>query len=94
MSSIQLSEELLIDVQKLLTQHDEAAKDMGVAVQYMSAMTGLLLANFKSYDTDEKKELLSKLYNFAEHVMTDNIAEEQKQASQGTNDEAFGVWKP
>lgn len=91
MSNIQLSEELLLDIQKTLTAHDESAKEMGVAVQYLSAITGLLLANFKAYDTDQKKALLSRLFDFSEHVMVDNIAVEQAQSN---NDEAFGIWKP
>ena len=91
MSSIQLSEELLIDIQKILIKHDESAQDMGVAVQYLSAVTGLLLANFKAYDNQQKQELLQQLYGFAEHVMTDSTAEEQPAPA---NDAAFGIWKP
>jgi len=93
MSSIQLSEELLIDIQKTLTQHDPKAQDLGVAVQYLSAITGLLLANFKSYGTDQKKELLQTLSEFAENVMLDNINEEQN-SHNTTNDDALGIWKP
>jgi len=91
MSNIQLSEELLLDIQKTLIQHDEQAQDMGVAVQYLSAIIGLMLANFKSYDTEQKKALLSRLAEFSEHVMLDNESQEQKQQP---TDEAFGIWKP
>ena len=91
MSSIQLSEELLIDIQKTLVSHDAQAQDMGVAIQYLSAIIGLLLANFTAHDTDQKKQLLQQLYGFAEHVMLDNI--EQKPAAPA-QDEAFGIWKP
>lgn len=90
MSSIQLSEELLIDIQKTLVQHDESAQDMGVAVQYLSAITGLLLANFKAYNPAQKKQLLQQLYGFAEHVMEDN----QAKSEQAPQDAAFGIWKP
>ena len=93
MSSIQLSEELMIDMQKTLIQHDQNAQDMGVAIQYLSAMTGLLLANFKSYDTQQKKDLLQKLFGFSESVMIDHLDQEQEQAATQNND-AFGVWKP
>jgi len=91
MSSIQLSEELLLDIQKTLVKHDEQAKDMGVAVQYLSAITGLLLSNFKSYDKAQKQQLLQQLFGFAEHVMNDNA---EKQAAPPVNDDAFGIWKP
>ena len=91
MSSIQLSEDLLIDIQKTLVKHDDNAGDMGVAVQYMAAITGLLLANFKSHDKAQKQQLLQQLYGFAEHVMLDNS--EEKPAAPAT-DEAFGIWKP
>ncbi len=91
MSSIQLSEDLLVDIQKTLIKHDQDAQDMGVAVQYLSAITGLLLANFKSHDKAQKQQLLQQLYGFAEHVMNDNS--EEKTAAPA-NDEAFGIWKP
>ena len=91
MSSIQLSEELLVDIQKTLIKHDAGAQDMGVAVQYLAATTGLLLANFSSYNSEQKKDLLQQLFGFAEHVMTDNAAEK---ATAPPNDDAFGIWKP
>ena len=91
MSSIQLSEELLIDIQKTLVTHDPRAQDLGVAVQYLSALTGLLLANFKNYNKEQKKELLQQLFSFTENVMLDNDPESQQE--QGTG-EAFGIWKP
>lgn len=91
MSSIQLSEELLLDIQKTLVSHDPNAQEMGVAVQYLAAISGLLVANFKSHDQDQKKHLLQQLYGFAEHVMTDNMEREKAAAS---HDEAFGIWKP
>jgi hypothetical protein len=91
MSSIQLSEDLLIEIQKTLVKYDENAQEMGIAVQYLSAIIGLLLANFKSHDKAQKQHLLQQLYGFAEHVMLDN-AEEKPSAP--ANDEAFGIWKP
>jgi len=93
MSSIQLSEDLLIDIQKTLTKHDPKAQDLGVAVQYTSAITGLLLANFKTYDTNQKKELLQKLSEFSANVMLDNINEEQN-LQNSPKDEALGIWRP
>jgi len=92
MSSIQLSEELLTDIQKTLVSHDPGAQDMGVAVQYMSAITGLLLANFKAYDQSQKKELLTQLFDFAEHVMVDNTVDSTPVTP--TSDPAVGIWKP
>jgi len=93
MSSIQLSEELLIDIQKTLINHDPKAQDMGVAVQYLSAITGLLLANFKSYDPEQKKDLLQQLSGFSEKVMLDNLSADIPQETSPT-DKAFGIWKP
>jgi hypothetical protein len=92
MSSIQLSEDLLLDIQKTLISHDPNAQEMGVAVQYLAAISGLLVANFKSHDQEQKKHLLQQLYGFAEHVMTDNT--EKEKAAAAANDEAFGIWKP
>ena len=96
MSSIQLSEELIIDVQKTLVKHDEKALEMGVAVQYLSAITGLLLANFKNHNLEQKRELLHQLFDFTDNVMTDNINQQEQAAepAQPVNNDAFGIWKP
>ncbi|HEC28158.1 MAG TPA: hypothetical protein ENI65_01030 [Gammaproteobacteria bacterium] len=91
MSNIQLSEELLIDIQKTLVTHDPKAQDMGVAVQYLSAITGLLLANFNAYNREQKKELLQQLFGFTENVMNDN---DRKNLQNEDSDAAFGIWKP
>lgn len=91
MSNIQLSEELLIDIQKTLVTHDPKAQDMGVAVQYIAAITGLLLANFNAYNREQKKELLQQLFSFTENVMNDN---DRKNLQNEASDAAFGIWKP
>lgn len=93
MSGIQLSEDLLVDIQKTLIKHDESTQDMGVALQYLSAITGLLLANLEPYDDKQRQELLKKLFNFAEHVMID-VFTESSPTPTSANDDSFGIWKP
>ena len=90
MSSIQLSEELIVDIQKTLHEHDPKTQDMGIAIQYLAAIIGLLLANFKNLDNQAKQQLLGQLFEFTMHVMTDND-EKQPEPKQ---DNAFGIWKP
>ena len=90
MSNIQLSDELINDIHQTLTQHDPKTADTGVAIQYLAAITGLLLGNFPNSSLDQKKEFLQQLYGFSEKVLSDSHNEMHKPA----NDASFGIWKP
>ena len=90
MSSIQLSDELINDIHQVLTRHDPNTSDTGVAVQYLSALTGVLLANFPNSTLDQKKEFLQQLYGFADQVLTDSHNEMHKPADNAS----FGIWRP
>jgi len=43
MSQLQLSGKVVSDIREVLSQHDPAAQDPGVASQYLSAVIGFLL---------------------------------------------------
>lgn len=91
MSTIQLGDELLSDIKKVLTNHDEANADDGVFVQYLAALIGLQLARLPT-DTEEKKGMLKHLFEFADHVLEDSLP--KAAAAPPPTQEAFGIWKP
>lgn len=89
MSTIQLSDDLLNDIQDALIRHDPATEDAGISIQYLAALTGFILSRFPNHDLEQKKQILEHLHEFALHVLTDSSPAEEEPAN-----EAFGVWKP
>ena len=89
MSTIQISDELIENIQKILADNDEACKDAGIGIQYMAAIIGFMLSQFPG-DIQEKKNMLNHLFGFANHVLEENVAQEENKA----NDDAMGIWKP
>ncbi|MCK4951860.1 MAG: hypothetical protein KAS48_08585 [Gammaproteobacteria bacterium] len=92
MSSIQLSNELLSDIKKVLTSHDEANADDGVCVQYLAALTGFL-TSMLPVDINTKKGMMDDLCGFAHHVLEDSLPTPASAAAAPSGD-AFGIWKP
>jgi hypothetical protein len=100
---LQLSVDLVRDLQERIKQDDERAADSGVAAQYMAAVIGFMLGQINA-DTDKKKEFLGQLTDFAAGVVDDVEAQQQMQqaqpgsggggtATQGT-EETSGIWTP
>jgi hypothetical protein len=89
MSAIQLSDELLSDIKKVLTSHDKANVDDDICIQYMAAIMGLQLARLPT-EPGHKKKMLQQLFDFADHVLEDGLPK----ASAPPPQEAFGIWKP
>jgi hypothetical protein len=98
---LQLSVDMVRDIQERLKQADERAADPGVAAQYLAAISGFLLGNIDA-DTDRKKDFLRQLQEFAASVIDDVEARNEMQRAQpgsgtgaaGTTDEVSGIWKP
>ncbi|MCI0507066.1 MAG: hypothetical protein L0Z73_13285 [Gammaproteobacteria bacterium] len=88
MEPLKLSDELVIELQKVLAGHDARAGDAGVAVQYYAAIIGFMLAQ-QSGSLAEKKEFLNQLNAFSRHVLDDC---NPPQAPRG--DAAIGQWRP
>lgn len=88
MSQLQLSGKLIQDVKELLSSHDPAAADPGVASQYLSAVIGFMLGHEDMPDA-QKQEILEELMAFANHVAADVQRQKSDQAQS-----ASGVWKP
>ena len=92
MSQLQLSAQLVTEIQQLLQQHDEAASDPGVASQYLCALVGFLLGQ-QDMPAADKDEIRDELHAFTRHVLKD--VEGQRQAARTPpQQQAFGIWKP
>jgi hypothetical protein len=90
MSGIQLSVQLVADLKETLIKHDPAAENDLYCMQYLTAVTGFLLA----HQTDpafDKPRLKEDLCTFLGQV-TEQV--EQDLAPKPPADSAFGVWKP
>ena len=90
MSQLKLSTQLVDQVHQFLAQHDENAKDPGVASQYLCAVVGCLLGQ-QDMPESQKAEILEQLFAFTRHVAQD-IAQ-QMQAPPPPQAEV-GIWKP
>lgn len=93
MSTIQLSDELLSNIQSVLEQNDPQAGDAGIAVQYLAALTGLLAAQFPG-DTERKRQVLRQLLEFAGRVFEDSLEPDTSSDSDNPYGPGFGVWRP
>ena len=96
MATIQITDKLMSDIMDVIVNHDKEAIDAGIGAQYMSALIGYMVARYPSTNT-QKKEIMSHLAQFSEHVMLDNIAPDEpadKPDAEPTSDEALGIWKP
>ena len=89
----QLSEQLLMDVKEALQSHDSRTKDDMVAAQYLSALTGFILAH-QQMAPPKKREILGDLNGFAEHVLNQVEQQVMPPPPPPPTQEAFGVWKP
>ncbi|VAW50977.1 hypothetical protein MNBD_GAMMA06-980 [hydrothermal vent metagenome] len=84
---IQLSSEMIADVKAVVMKNDPAADNDLYFMQYLSAITGYVLAHQDQPDLD-KKSLLSDLSHFMGQVLN-QVEQDMKPA-----EDAFGVWKP
>lgn len=99
---LQLSIDMVRDIQSRLKENDERAADPGVSAQYLAAVIGYLLGQIKA-DTDDKKEFLRQLTDFSAGVIDDVEAQQEMQSAQPgggatgeatTEQPASGVWTP
>jgi len=84
---IQLSSEMISDIKAVVMKNDPAADNDLYFMQYLSAITGYVLAQQVQPDLD-KKGLLGDLTHFMGQVL-DQVEQDMKPA-----EDAFGVWKP
>ena len=87
---IQLSGELINAVKDALVEHDAAAKDDLMTMQYLSAIIGYVLAH-QTNTALNKRGFLNDLSTFMGQVL-DQVEADMK--PQQPSQEAFGIWKP
>ncbi len=84
---IQLSSEMISDIKSVVAKHDPAASNDLYFMQYLSAVTGYVLAHQDQPGVD-KKALLGDLTHFMGQVLA-QVEDDMKPP-----EDAFGVWKP
>ena len=104
--NINLSQDLINNVLDAITSHEpDAQKDMMLNLQYLSAITGYLSADYPGSASDID-ELLAHMHSFMKHVCSERLNSEKQQEqpsaeaeqaagkSVATDDPAVGIWKP
>jgi hypothetical protein len=84
---IQLSSEMISDIKAVVVKNDPAAENDLYFMQYLSAITGYVLAQQDDSGLD-KKGMLNDLGQFMGQVL-DQVEQDMKPP-----EDAFGVWKP
>ncbi len=84
---IQLSSEMISELKSVVTKHDPQAENDLFFMQYLSAITGYVLAHQDQPGMD-KKALLDDLRHFMGQVV-EQVEQDMKPA-----EDAFGIWKP
>jgi len=84
---IQLSSEMIADIKEVVIKHDPAADNDLYFMQYLTAITGYVLAQQDQPGLD-KKGMIGDFSHFMEQVL-DQVEQDMKPP-----EDAFGVWKP
>ena len=90
MSGIQLSSELVSDVKSIMVKHDPEAGNDLLFMQYLSAVTGYVLAQ-QTQPGFDKQGFLGDISTFTGQVLTQM---EQDMKTKAPEEDAFGIWKP
>lgn len=104
MKSIQLSDALIDDLQKVIARYEpDAGEDAGISVQYLAAVIGYMIAQFPAAPA-ERREFLEHLSALTQHVLDDceqSTAKAEAQPGGGAqghiepspDDPAMGIWR-
>jgi len=91
MADLKMSQELIDNVQQTIIDADETAKNPSIALQYLSAISGYMLAS-QDLPKEQKDKYMEQLTVFAKHVLDDVSKPAAPVAPAAAK--AFGVWKP
>lgn len=86
---LQLSQQLIEDIQAAITKQDTNASDALVSVQYLAATIGFLLGR-ENLQPAQQQEIIGQLNAIMEHI----IRQVRPQPVQPPQQEAFGIWRP
>lgn len=90
MSGIQLSSELVSELKSVVVKHDPETDNDLLFMQYLSAVTGYVLAH-QTQPGFDKQGFLGDISSFTGQVLS-QMEQDMQPAQQ--QEEAFGIWKP
>lgn len=91
MSELNLSQDLIKDVQAVFTANDPDAQDSVTFAQYLAAITGYIVADITAPE-EKLRDLLGQLNDFSMHVFDEEV--KKKASFTPPGQEAFGIWRP
>jgi hypothetical protein len=91
MSELNLSQDLIKDVQAVFMANDADAEDSVTFAQYLAAITGYIVADIAAPE-DKLRDLLSQLNDFSMHVFDEEVKKSAAPTAPGQD--AFGIWRP
>lgn len=93
MSELNLSHELIKNVQAVFEANDPDAADSVTFAQYLSAILGYIVSDITAPE-DKLKGLLEQLNDFSVHVFQEEMKKKTPQSFPPPGQEAFGIWRP
>lgn len=91
MSELNLSEDLIKDVQAVFAANDPDAQDAVTFAQYLAAITGYVVSDITA-PQEKLRDLLGQLNDFSMHVFDEEV--KKKTSFTPPGQEAFGIWRP
>ena len=91
MSELNLSKDLIKNVQEVLTANNSDAQDLVTSAQYLAAITGYIVADIVAPE-EKLRDLLDQLNDFSIHVFDEEV--KKKMTPTSFEQEAFGIWHP
>ncbi len=91
MSQVNLTAQLVHQIESIVKEHDEQAQDPGFISQYLAAVIGFLLGK-ADMPKERKTEVLEQLMQFSQHVCTDVANKKESQVT--GSEQTMGAWKP
>jgi hypothetical protein len=90
--SLQLSGELIQGIHEVLQRADPRTAEPIVAVQYLAAVLGYLVAQMEE-PVEERKDFLAQLSEFM-HAVFEDVDGRRSSAPAAPPQDASGVWRP
>ena len=100
MSELQLSDELMTSLHKVVSDYDERAKDPNFLVQYLAASLGYILGSTEM-PLEDKNNFLDQLIGFSKEIVNDVHGKQSNEgqiseavSNEDTNAAGVPIWKP
>jgi len=91
---LELTIPMIEDTLNAVIRHDPQARDEGIAVQYLAAIAGFVLAH-QDFDRKQREDFIEELKRIMLQISEDVIRQRTAQAAPPPpQQEAFGIWKP